>query len=199
MHSAVSLAAGTRVTFQSRSREDQVIWVWFVSLVSSHKDQAQPWTMRRTRSLDSALVCSPHPSESVLQLRRLSPGVVPPAFLVCPTCPRHPVARISTVVLCMHWALLAVARSKRGSFFSPTTAFGGLPRCPLHVFHSLCRPTPVLGQSPDRSRVENPCFASNNVFVGVRVSAQPATGHKLCLAFLQMYSRPSCKNQLSKR
>ena len=133
--------------------------------------------MRRTHPLDSALVCSPHPSESVLQLHRPSPGVVPPASLVCLTCSSHLVRRVSVVVLCMHWALLAVARSKWVRFFSPTAALGGLPRFVAAVFHGVhsMSATAFLGQSPDRSCAENPSFASNNVFVGV--SLCPTSSH----------------------
>ena len=75
----------------------------------------------------------------------------------------------------------------------------GLPRRPFHVCNSFCRPAPLLRQSPDRSRAENHIFAPNDVFVGVGVPAQPTSVHKLCLAFLQMCSRPSCQNQLSRR
>ena len=97
--------------------------VWLASLSSSHMDQAvlkvsQQWTMMMMmRPLGSALMCSPHPSVSVLQPHRLSPGVALLAHLVCPTCSRHPVQRISVVVLGKHWASLAVARSRWIRFF----------------------------------------------------------------------------------
>ena len=135
---------------------------------------------------DSALVCSPPPSESVLQLHRLSPGVVHPAFLVCLTCFWHPVPWFSVVVLCGAFQM--------GSFLSPTTASGGLPRVVAAVFHGVHSISATASVDQLLSSVslltvrvrKTPAFASNNVFVGVRVSAQPATIHKLCLAFLQM-------------
>ena len=197
---------------------DQVISAWLALLASSHMGRVVSRMPRRwkmtMRPLGQASMCPPHPFVAVLQLfHRLVPEVVSPAHLVCPTCSWHPVPfqispsnpRISVMVL-GRWASLAVVRSKgfiplsSSSLWWPASRrCRGLPRRPFHVCNSFCRPAPVLGQSPDRSRAESPSFAPNDVFVGVRVPAQPTSIHKLCLAFLQMCSTPSCQNQLSKR
>ena len=108
---------------------------------------------------------------------RLSRGVVLPASLVCETCSRHPVLRIS-VVLCRHWALQAVARSKWVRFSLQRQL---LVVCLASSPRSSTVSTPCL-QQPSSTRscpAENPSFASNNVFVGARVPAQPATANVL--------------------
>ena len=46
----------------------------------------------------------------------------------------------------------------------------GLPRRPFHVGNSFCRPAPVLGQSPERSRAEKPHLCSQRC---VRRCASP--------------------------
>ena len=73
----------------------------------------------------------------------------------------------------------------------------GFPRRPFHVCDSFHGTTAVLCQSPDCSRAENRSLAPNNVFVCVRVAAQPTAENKLCLAFLQVRYCPPCQNQLS--
>ena len=80
---------------------------------------------------------SHRPSESALQPHHLSPGVAHLAFLVCPMCFWHPVPRgLGGGSRCA----LGIAGSgafQMGSFLSPTTAFGGLPRVVDAVFQSV--------------------------------------------------------------
>ena len=136
------------------------------------------------------------------------------ARLTCPMCSWHPVPFRSrlrirgsrwwfTVGVGYRWQWCVpnvfIPLSRSSLWWPASGRCQGLPRRPFLVCNSFCRPAPVLGQYPDRSRAENHSLAPNDVFVSVRVPAQPASVYELCLAFLQMCSRPSCQNQLSKR
>ena len=186
---AAAVRVHTPRSLRQRFREvDQVISAWLPSLALSHTGRQ----VSRMRPPGQAARCCP--LVAVSQLIHL---LVAEADLSCvsglsdvlvaskPFPFSLSTQQISVAVRGWHWAAF-----QRGSFLSPAAAFGGLPLVVAAVFHgihshvcdSFRRPTPVLCQTPDSSRAENPRLAPNSVFVCVRVPAHPTVVYKLCLA-----------------